>query len=64
MLATWLLENTLGKINELEDASYSEGEGEAGQNLALERSILEEDARGFLQTYKVSLCCAQQLSPI
>ena len=53
MLATWLLENTLGKINELEDAAFSEGNTENAQNLNLERTILEEDLKAFLKNHQV-----------
>ena len=55
MLATWLLENTLGKINELEDAAFSEGNTENAQNLDLERSILQEDLKAFLKNHLVRI---------
>lgn len=53
MLATWLVEIFLSKINHLEDVALSEGSSEEGENLVLERHLLEEDMREFLRAYKV-----------
>ncbi|GAA6038969.1 hypothetical protein JCM8097_000132 [Rhodosporidiobolus ruineniae] len=60
-LSTWLVELYLAKLNELDDLSAASapssspssggGDGES-DNLAVERAIVEEDLRGFLQTYK------------
>lgn len=54
MLATWLVEIYLAKINELEDAAAAERASEDADNIHAERSIVEEDMRHFLTTYKVS----------
>lgn len=53
MLATWLVEIYLAKINELEDAAAAERVTEDAENIVVERSIVEEDMRHFLSTYKV-----------
>jgi len=59
MLATWLVEIYLAKINELEDAAAAERASEDADNIHAERSMVEEDMRHFLTTYKVSLGCAE-----
>lgn len=55
MLATWLVELYLAKINQLEDLAAAERASEDAENLVVERTIVEEDMRHFLSTYKVSL---------
>jgi hypothetical protein len=55
MLATWLLENFLGKLNQLEDAAMSESDTELVESFKLEQSILNEDIEDFLKTYKDNL---------
>ncbi|GAA5958403.1 hypothetical protein JCM3765_007864 [Sporobolomyces pararoseus] len=55
MLATWLVEMYLAKINELEDAAAAERVSEDADNIHVERSIVEEDMRHFLSTYKDNL---------
>jgi len=59
MLATWLVEIYLAKINELEDAAAAERASEDADNIHAERSMVEEDMRHFLTTYKVSIDCAR-----
>ena len=54
MLATWLVEIYLSKCNELEDVVASESILHDVDNLQAERSILEDDLRQFLETYKVN----------
>jgi hypothetical protein len=54
MLATWLVEIYLSKCNELEDVVASESISHDVDNLQAERSILEDDLRQFLETYKVN----------
>ena len=54
MLATWLVEFYLSKCNELDDLVASESVSQDVENMRAERSILEEDLRHFLATYKVS----------
>jgi hypothetical protein len=55
MLATWLIEFYLGKCNELDDIIASESVSGDTENLQTEKTILEDDLRHFLETYKV--CC-------
>lgn len=61
MLATWLVELYLAKLNELDDLSAA-ASGRAGaggekddeaENLSIERGIVEDDMKTFLVTYKV-----------
>lgn len=59
MIATWLVELYLAKINHLEDLAAAERLSEDGGNLLVERSIVEEDLRHFLSSYKV---CSLTLS--
>lgn len=53
MLATWLVEIFLAKINELEDLAAAERASEDADNIVAERAMVEEDMRQFLVTYKV-----------
>ncbi|TDL28590.1 DigA protein [Rickenella mellea] len=55
MLATWLLEIYLSKCNELEDVIASESVSHDVDNLQAERTVLEEELRQFLETYKSNL---------
>ena len=57
MLATWLLDNFLAKLNELEDAAFSEGATIQAENLKVEREMLQDDLADFLQSYVVSSAC-------
>ncbi|KAM0756677.1 hypothetical protein T439DRAFT_341664 [Meredithblackwellia eburnea MCA 4105] len=57
MLATWLVEIYLSKMNQLEDLAAAErtkGEDEAA-NFEIEKTLMAEDLRGFLVTYKDNL---------
>ena len=54
MLATWLVEVYLSKCNDLDDVVASESVSHDISNLQAERSIIEDDLRQFLETYKVS----------
>lgn len=53
MLATWLVEIYLSKINQLEDIAASESASDDAENYHAEKSIIEDDLRLFLQQYKV-----------
>lgn len=53
MLATWLVEFYLGKLNTLDDVVASESASLDVDNLKAERTMVEEELRQFLQTYKV-----------
>ncbi|GAA5866874.1 hypothetical protein JCM3774_004586 [Rhodotorula dairenensis] len=55
MLATWLVELFLAKINHLEDLAPAARASEDADNLLVERTIVEEDMRNFLSTYKDNL---------
>ncbi|SCV68374.1 BQ2448_495 [Microbotryum intermedium] len=55
MLATWLVEIYLSKINQLEDMAAAERSLEDAQNFEVEKPMIEEDLRNFLKIYKVSL---------
>lgn len=55
MLATWLVEIYLSKINQLEDIAAAERAADDVENFKAEQSMLEDDMRQFLSTYKVSL---------
>ncbi|BGP21553.1 tethering complex subunit [Rhodotorula toruloides] len=55
MLATWLVEIFLAKINELEDLAAAERASEDADNFVAERGMVEEDMRQFLVTYKDNL---------
>lgn len=55
MLATWLVEFYLGKLNTLDDVVASESASLDVENLRTERIMVEDELRQFLQTYKVRL---------
>ena len=55
MLATWLVEFYLSKLNEMDDLIASESVSQDVENLKTERTILEDDLRHFFETYKVIL---------
>ncbi|CAK5280478.1 unnamed protein product [Mycena citricolor] len=55
MLSTWLVEFYLSKCNELDDIVASESVSHDVENLQAERTILEDDLRQFLETYKSHL---------
>lgn len=55
MLATWLVEIYLSKINQLEDIAASESASDDVENYHIEKSIIEDDFKQFLQQYKDSL---------
>lgn len=62
MLATWLVEFYLSKCNELDDLIASESVSHDVDNLHAERTILEDDLRQFLQTYKVTRLISRQIA--
>ncbi len=53
MLATWLVEFYLSKCDELDDLIASSSVLYNIENVKIERSILEEDVRRFLESHKV-----------
>jgi vacuolar protein sorting-associated protein 18 len=53
MLATWLVEFYLGKLNTLDDRVASESASQDVDNLRTERSMIEDELRQFFETYKV-----------
>lgn len=53
MLATWLVEIYLSKINQLEDIAAAERSADDVENLKVEKGLLEDEMRQFLTTYKV-----------
>ncbi|KDE09671.1 hypothetical protein MVLG_00077 [Microbotryum lychnidis-dioicae p1A1 Lamole] len=55
MLATWLVEIYLSKINQLEDMAAAERSREDAQNFEVEKPMTEEDLRNFFKTYKDNL---------
>ena len=55
MLATWLLEIFLAKINELDDLATAESPSDQAENMRTEKTILEEDMAQFLEMYKDDL---------
>ncbi|KAG0147221.1 hypothetical protein CROQUDRAFT_479078 [Cronartium quercuum f. sp. fusiforme G11] len=55
MLATWLTEIYLAKINELEDLAASGSSDEDTANLKVEQGMIEDELRQFLRTYKANL---------
>lgn len=61
MLATWLVEFYLSKCNELDDLIASESVSHDVDNLHAEHTILEDDLRQFLQTYKVTRVISRQI---
>jgi hypothetical protein len=55
MLATWLVEFYLGKLNTLDDVVASESASLDVENLRTERIMVDDELRQFLQTYKACL---------
>ena len=55
MLATWLVEIYLARCNELEDMAASESVSHDVEDLKAERTVVEEELRQFLETYKSNL---------
>jgi hypothetical protein len=55
MLATWLVEIFLSKLNQLEDVAASEAASDEAENYKAEKIMLEDDVKQFLKTYKVIL---------
>lgn len=55
LLATWLVEFYLSKINTLDDIIASERASHDVDNLKTEQVILEDDLKSFFETYKASL---------
>ena len=53
LLATWLVEFYLSKINTLDDVIASESASHDVENLRVEQAILEDDLRNHVETYKV-----------
>lgn len=53
MLATWLVEFYFSKSDELDDLCAAESSTGDVENVQVERAILEDDLRHFLETYKV-----------
>ena len=54
MLSTWLVEVYLSKCNDLDDVVASESVSHDIGDLKAERTIIEDDLRQFLETYKVN----------
>ncbi|KAG9017840.1 hypothetical protein FRB93_004651 [Tulasnella sp. JGI-2019a] len=55
LLATWLVEFYLSKINTLDDIIASERASHDVDNLKMEQAILDDDLRSFFETYKASV---------
>lgn len=53
MLATWLVEFYLGKLNTLDDVVASESASQDVDNLRAERTMVDDELRQFFETYKV-----------
>lgn len=53
MLSTWLVEICLSKCNELDDIVASESVSQDVENLRLSKTLVEEELRQILGTYKV-----------
>lgn len=53
MLATWLVEFYLSKLNTLDDIVASEGVSHDVDNLLAEQTMVEDELRQFFETYKV-----------
>jgi hypothetical protein len=53
MLASWLVEFYLSKCNELDDVIAAESASQDVDNLKAERTLVEDDLKHFLETYKV-----------
>ena len=54
MLATWLIEICLSRCNELEDIVAAESVSQDVESLRYSRTVVEEELRQLLETYKVS----------
>ena len=63
MLATWLVEFYLSKCDELDDLIASSSALYDVENVKMERSILEEDVRRFLESHKVGSLFDDDLVP-
>lgn len=57
LLATWLVEFYLSKINTLDDIIASERASHDVENLKAEQSLLEDELKAFFDTYKASTWC-------
>ncbi|KAG8987850.1 hypothetical protein FRB90_003109, partial [Tulasnella sp. 427] len=55
LLATWLVEFYLSKINTLDDIIASEGVSHDVDNLKAEQALLEDELRAFFDTYKSNM---------
>ncbi|UZJ55107.1 hypothetical protein CBS101457_004427 [Exobasidium rhododendri] len=55
MLATWLVEIYLAKINELEDVAAAEEASQNVDNYRIEMDLLQDELRQFLSTYRDNL---------
>lgn len=55
MLATWLVEIYLAKINELEDVAAAEEASQNVDNYRIEMDLLQDELRQFLVTYRDNL---------
>lgn len=55
MLATWLVELYLSRCNELEDVAASESVSHDVEDLRTALTLVEEEMRHFLETYKTNL---------
>lgn len=55
MLATWLVEIYLGKINDLEDVAAAEEASQNVDNYRIEMDLLQDELKQFLVTYKDNL---------
>ncbi|KIL71799.1 hypothetical protein M378DRAFT_155409 [Amanita muscaria Koide BX008] len=55
MLATWLVEIYLSRCNELDDIIVSQSVSNDVDNLQAERTLVEDDLKQFLDTYKNNL---------
>lgn len=53
MIATWLVEIYLSKINTLEDLAASSAGSDDIDNFKAEQKDLEDEFKGFLEQYKV-----------
>ncbi|KAH0445460.1 hypothetical protein IEQ34_025455 [Dendrobium chrysotoxum] len=55
MLATWLVEIYLGKINDLEDVAAAEEASQNVDNYRIEMDLLQDELKQFLATYQDNL---------
>ena len=53
MIATWLVEIYLSKINMLENLAASSAGSDDIDNYKAEQRVLEDEFKGFLEQYKV-----------